>query len=166
MPSPHSFRRRIGAMATVAVVVGLLGAVAVNAPAGAKGKAPVKLDGKVNNKGIGKVANGKVALEADDFYFKKTFVKGAAGDVTVAIENEGSATHSFTIDDQDIDEVIQAGKTATVTVSLTGNSEAVVFYCKFHASSGMQGAFYTAAGAAATPGSGSKSSGPGGYDYG
>ena len=165
MPSPRTFRRRIGAVATLAVVLGLFGAVAVSAPAGAKSKAPVKLDGKVNNKGIGKVSKGKVDIEADNFYFEKTFLKGTAGDVTVKIENEGSVPHSFTIDDQNIDEVLQPGKSATVTVTLA-EGQPVTFYCKFHVSSGMQGAFYTTAGGTAAD-SGTKSSGgPGGLDYG
>jgi plastocyanin len=127
-------------------VCALLGAVALaTAPAGAKSTAPVQLDGTVNNKGIGKVSNGKVEIEQDNFYFEKTFIKGTAGSVKVKLENEGNTQHSFTIDDQDIDTVVQAGKTKTVTVELT-DGQPVNFYCKFHRSSGMQGALYTAAG--------------------
>jgi plastocyanin len=166
-PCPLGFRRTLGAVASVALTLGLAGAVAVAAPAGAKGKAPVQLDGKVNNKGTGTVKNGKVDIEADNFYFQKTFLKGSAGDVTVEIENEGSVPHSFTIDDQDMDEVIQPGKKAKVTVTLSAG-EPVNFYCKFHVSSGMQGALYTGAGGTAS-GTGAKSSGAGssgGYDYG
>jgi len=129
------------------VVLGVLGAasVTVAAPAGAKSTPPVTVEGKVNNKGVGTVANGKVDIEQDNFYFKKTFIKGTAGTVTVKLENEGNTQHSFTIDDQNIDEVVQPGKTKTVTVKLT-DGQPVNFYCKFHRSSGMQGAFFTAAG--------------------
>ena len=120
-PSPRPVRRtrpRVGAAAVVALVLALGGVTVVAAPAGAKGKAPVKLSGKVNNKGKATIKNGEVAVEADDFYFKKTFLKGTAGDVTVEVENESGTTHSFTIDDQEIDEVIDAGESATVTVTL------------------------------------------------
>ena len=151
--------------AAAAIALAVAGFVVVANPALAKSKPPVKLDGKVNNKGIGKVSKGKVDIEADNFYFEKTFLKGTAGDVTVKIENEGSVPHSFTIDDQNIDEVLQPGKSATVTVSLA-EGQPVNFYCKFHVSSGMQGAFYTTAGGTAAD-SGTKSSGgPGGLDYG
>ena len=150
-PSPRLLRRRIGAVAAFTLVFALLGAVGVTAtaPAGAKSKPPVQLDGKVNNKGIGKVSKGKVSIEQDNFYFKKTFIKGPAGSFTVKLENEGNTQHSFTIDDQDVDAVVQPGKSKTVTVELT-DGEPVNFYCKFHRSSGMQGALYTAAGSTTT----------------
>jgi plastocyanin len=128
----------------LALGLGLAATVAMATPAGAKSKTPVKLEGKVNNKGTGTLKNGKVGIEADNFYFEKTFLKGSAGDVTVEIKNEGNVPHSFTIDDQDIDEVIQPGKRAKVTVTLTAG-EPANFYCKFHVSSGMQGALYTGA---------------------
>jgi plastocyanin len=150
-----------------ALVLGMLGTLAVGTTAGAKSKTPVKLDGKVNNKGTATIKNGKVDIEADNYYFNKTFLKGSTGDVTVEIENEGSVPHTFTIDDQDIDKEIQPGKKAKVTVTLT-EGEPANFYCKFHVSSGMQGALYTGAGGTAT-GTGAKSSGSGssgGYDYG
>jgi len=143
--SPQALCRSIGAVAALALVFALLGAVAVAAPAGAKSTAPVQLDGTVNNKGSGKVSNGKVEIEQDNFYFEKTFIKGTAGSVKVKLENEGNTQHSFTIDDQDIDTVVLAGKTKTVTIELT-DGQPVNFYCKFHRSSGMQGALYTAAG--------------------
>jgi plastocyanin len=146
-PSPRPRRRRIGAVATVTLVLGVLGAASVAAavPAGAKSTPPVTLEGKVNNKGVGTVSNGKVEIEQDNFYFKKTFIKGTAGTVTVKLENEGNTEHSFTIDDQNIDEVVQPGKKKTVTLTLT-DGQPVNFYCKFHRSSGMQGAFFTTAG--------------------
>ena len=146
-PAPRPLRRRMGAVATVTLILGLLGAVsiAVAAPAGAKPKAPVQLVGKVNNKGVGKVSNGKVDLEQDNYYFQKTFIKGTAGTVSVKLENEGNTTHSFTIDDQNIDVDVQPGKTKTVTIELT-DGKPVNFYCSFHRSLGMQGAFFTGTG--------------------
>jgi plastocyanin len=125
--------------------------VAVTTPASAKGTAPVKLEGKVNNKGTGTIKNGKVELEQDNYYFEKTFLKGSPGEVTVELHNEGNTAHSFSIDDQNIDKVVQPGKKAKVTVTLTAGAP-VTFYCKFHKSLGMQGAFFTAAGTTSTSG--------------
>jgi plastocyanin len=140
----------------MAMVVGLVGVAAVAAPAGAKGKAPVKLDGKVNNKGKATIKNGAVDIEADNFSFSKTFLKGSAGEVKVEVENESSVPHTFTIDDQEIDEELAPGEKATVTVSLEGDP--VTFYCQFHVGQGMQGAFYTGSGGNAAS-TGSKTSG-------
>ena len=147
MTSPRPLRRRIGAVVTVTCMLGLTAAmsIAVATPASAKGKAPVQLEGKVNNKGVGKASKGKVEIEQDNYYFEKTFIQGTAGTVSVKLENEGNTTHSFTIDDQNIDVDVQPGKTKTVTVELT-SGKPVNFYCSFHRSLGMQGAFFTGAG--------------------
>jgi plastocyanin len=145
LPSPRNLRRSAVLVAAAVLSLGTLGGVALSGPAAAKSSPPVKLDGKVNNKGNGTIKNGKVEIEQDDYYFEKTFLKGTAGDVTVKLENEGSTTHSFTIDDQNIDVDVKPGKTKTVTVSLT-DGEPVNFYCTFHVGQGMQGALYTAAG--------------------
>jgi plastocyanin len=132
----------MGAVAALALVLGLAGAVAVAAPASAKGSTPVKLQGKVNNKGTGTIKNGKVEIEQDNYYFEKTFLKGSPGKVKVELHNEGNTDHSFTIDDQDVDKIVKPGKKATVTVTLTAG-QPVTFYCKFHQGLGMQGALYT-----------------------
>src|SRR5262249_43365898 len=139
MPSPRRLHPTMGAVAASALVLGLAGVVLLATPASAKGSPPVKLEGKGNNKGTGTIKNGKVELEQDNYYFKKTFLKGSPGEVTVELENEGNTAHSFTIDDQHIDKVVQPGKKAKVTVSLTGG-QPVNFYCKFHEGLGMQGA--------------------------
>jgi plastocyanin len=133
-----------------------------------KPKPPVQLSGKVTNKGVGAVAKGKVEVEADDFYFKKTFIKGKPGTkVAVTIKNEGSTTHTFTIDSQHIDKEIQPGDKVNVKVKIPANGKIANFYCRFHVQSGMQGAFFSKAGAAASKStsSGGSSSSGGGYGY-
>jgi plastocyanin len=66
-------------------------------------------------------------------------ITGKPGEkVTVTIENEGSTEHNFTIESQDIDEDIEAGKDTTVTVTMP-QSGAVSFFCEYHASQGMAG---------------------------
>jgi plastocyanin len=81
----------------------------------------------------------ELKLEADDFYFSPTVITGAAGQsLTVEIENEGNAPHTFTIDDQGIDEQIEAGEDASVEVTFPDSGE-VLFYCRFHQGQGMRG---------------------------
>ena len=59
--------------------------------------------------------------------------------VTLELKNEGNTEHSFTIASQGIDQELQPGDEAEVTVTIP-KSGAVSFYCKFHKSSGMAGA--------------------------
>jgi plastocyanin len=99
-----------------------------------------QLSGSVNDKGSKTVSGDEIELEADDFYFKPTFIDAKPGTtLKVEIENEGENTHTFTIDSAKIDQEIDAGKKATVevTVPASGNLN---FYCRFHRGSGMQGA--------------------------
>jgi plastocyanin len=108
--------------------------------------APVKLSGTVNNKGTkdisGAGASTKVEVEADDFYFNPTFIKAAAGQtVTVELKNEGSATHTFTSTALNVDKELQPGSSAEVQVTVPKSGDAE-FFCRFHKSSGMQGAIF------------------------
>ena len=120
---------------------------------------PVALTGKVNNKGTKDISSSgmsaKLALEVDDDYFNPTFIKAAPGaKVTIDIENEGSNSHTFTLDDGTVNKQIDPGKDATVTVTVP-MSGSLKFHCNFHGSMGMQGAFFTGTGAASGSGSGS-----------
>jgi plastocyanin len=103
-------------------------------------KAPVQLSGQVNNRGTKTATGGKIAVEADDYYFSPTFIKAKPGStLTIEIKNEGTMLHSYTIDAAKVDALIPAGKKGqvTVTVPKSGNLN---FYCKFHKGLGMQGA--------------------------
>jgi plastocyanin len=135
------------------------------------GKAPVALSGTVNNHGV-KDISGKdeVDVEQDDFYFGPTFLKAKPGaTVKVELENEGEASHTFTIDALKVDVTLAKGEQKDVTVTLP-SSGAVAFYCKFHKGQGMQGAFYFTEGGSAGSGgsapSGSASSDDSGGAYG
>ena len=110
--------------------------------------APVDLSGKVNDKGSkdisGDGATAEVDIEVDDNYFKPTFVEAAPGaTVTVHLANEGGTTHTFTLDDASVDQTLEPGDDATVTVTVP-ESGSLRFSCNFHGAMGMQGAFYTA----------------------
>jgi len=84
--------------------------------------------------------SGKTEVELDDFYFEPTVLEGKAGEqVELELKNEGDTAHSFTIDSQGVDKVIEPGDEAEVMVTIP-KSGVVSFYCKFHKSSGMAGA--------------------------
>ena len=96
-----------------------------------------------NDHGTAAVSGGSFELEADndggEFYFKPTILTGKAGQkVTLEIKNEGDTEHNFAIDDQKIDQDLDAGKSADVDVTFP-QSGVVEFYCKFHRASGMAG---------------------------
>ena len=107
--------------------------------------APASIPGKVNSHGTKDVKDGQtLEMEADDYYFGPTFLKGPAGaKVTLELQNEGKAKHTFTIDDQKIDQQLDPDARATVSVTLPA-SGTLVYYCHFHQNQGMQGALVTA----------------------
>jgi len=139
--------RKLVALTGAAVVATALVASPALADVPNKSKPPVKLQRKVTNKGTATVKKGKVTVEADDFYFKSTFVKAKPGTtVTVSLKNEGKTQHTFTIDALGIDQTLNPDQKATVTVTLPA-SGATNFYCRFHGpqgtNQGMQGAFFS-----------------------
>ena len=113
---------------------------------------------------------GAVSLEQDDFYFQPTKLTGELGKpLQVALKNEGKASHSFTIDSLNIDQVLKPDETMTVTVTPKAGGD-LPFYCRFHkASNGMQGTITVSGGGGsggATSPSATKSTsggGAGGY---
>ena len=108
-----------------------------------------------------KSASGETKVELDDYYFEPTVLKGSPGQkITLELENEGSAEHTFTVDAQGVDQELQPGDEAKVTVTIP-KSGAISFYCKFHKDEGMAGAL-VANGSSPASGSGSGSSGGGG----
>jgi uncharacterized cupredoxin-like copper-binding protein len=149
-------------LVSAALALGLAGAAGASTAA----KPPVKLKGDVNDKGTATIKGGKAEVEADNFYFKKTFLKGKAGStVSVEVKNEGSVAHTFTIDAQNIDKELQPGDSATIKVKIPKNGKPANFYCHFHVGSGMQGAVFSQAGAAAGTKKKSSDSSGGGYGY-
>ena len=74
------------------------------------------------------------SLAADDNVFEPACAEVDAGG-DVAVVNEGSALHSFTIDDLGIDEDIESGQEASVTIDADPGEYR--FYCKYHP--GMEG---------------------------
>jgi plastocyanin len=144
----------------LALTVVAIAATAVVAGTALAGKAPpVQLEGEVTNKGEKTVKKSKITIEEDDFFFKPTFSKAKLGTtVKVTLRNKGDAQHTFTIPSLGIDSTLDAGKKATVEVTLPTDG-ALAFYCRFHGSppgggQGMQGAFFSKKGEAVTTGGG------------
>ena len=104
--------RRVVIPLAVAAVVLTLGA----GPATAASKKPVKLEGTVNvhgTKDVSKKSSATLAVELDDFFFGPTFIKAKAGEkVTLELENEGNAPHTFTSDRLGVDEQVAPGESA------------------------------------------------------
>jgi plastocyanin len=84
-----------------------------------------------------------VSVEMDDFYFEPTVITGTPGQqLTVELENEGTNSHNFSIDDQQINKTVAADAKAEVSVTFP-DSGFVEFYCSFHRSRGMAGELTT-----------------------
>jgi plastocyanin len=82
----------------------------------------------------------ELKVELDDNYFEPTVIKGSPGQsLKLELENEGQAEHNFTLEDQGIDQDVEASEEAEVTVTIPESGE-VSFYCKYHKSLGMAGA--------------------------
>jgi plastocyanin len=130
------------------------------------GSAPVALSGTVNDKGTTEISGATADVVQGDFFFQPTYIKAKPGtNVNVRLGNGGQSPHTFTIDGL-VDVTLQPGEKKSVDVQLP-MSGATRFYCKFHASQGMQGAFFFNAGDTVAPGgsapSGSSSDDGGAY---
>jgi plastocyanin len=85
----------------------------------------------------------KLDLEADNYYFEPTFLRGTPGQkLKLEIENESSTLHNFSISEQHVD--VNIPRKGKVVVEVTFPSSGVVrFFCKFHVSRGMNGELLT-----------------------
>jgi YVTN family beta-propeller protein len=79
-------------------------------------------------------------LEADEYYFKPTFLQGTPGQrLQLEIENESGTLHNISLPEQHLDvDIPPKGKVTVAVVFPT--SGAVRFFCKFHEALGMHGA--------------------------
>lgn len=81
----------------------------------------------------------ELELEADDYYFAPTFLRGEPGQtLTLEIENESGTLHNLSIPALQIDKDIPPEGKVEVQVTFP-QSEALRFFCKFHAPLGMNG---------------------------
>ncbi len=81
----------------------------------------------------------ELELEADDYYFAPTFLRGEPGQMlTLEIENESGTLHNLSIPALHLDQDIPPKGKVQVQVSIP-RSGAVHFFCKFHTAMGMNG---------------------------
>ena len=127
----------------------------------------MSLPGTVNKGETGDATSGTLEVELDDFYFGPTYIKAMPGQtIKLHLSNEGKTDHTFTSSALNVDQQLSPGQAADVTVTMP-MSGATQFHCRFHESSGMQGAFYFNAGDAVGGASASSSAdtgGDGGYN--
>lgn len=78
-------------------------------------------------------------VEADDYYFKPTFLQGRPGQkLTLTIENESATLHNFSIPEQQLDKDLPPKSRVTVAVTVPQSGTAL-FFCKIHGPLGMKG---------------------------
>ena len=75
-------------------------------------------------------AGSSSGLVAANFAFDPTSLTAAAGD-SIDFTNEDDASHSFTVDDADIDVEVDAGSSGTIDLADV-DPGSYDFYCKFH----------------------------------
>src|SRR5262245_52133182 len=82
----------------------------------------------------------EIELEADEYYFKPTFLQGTPGQrLKLAIENESGTLHNISLPEQHLDLDIPPKGKVMVDVVFPA-SGTVRFFCKFHEALGMHGA--------------------------
>jgi YVTN family beta-propeller protein len=113
------------------------------APAG-KGK-PITLGGVTySDHGTKDVRNvSKLELEADDYYFSPTFLRGNPGQkLTLLVENEASTLHNINIPSLGVDKDIPPKGKVQLDLIFPA-SGVLAFSCKFHGPLGMNGQLRT-----------------------
>ena len=84
-----------------------------------------------------------VEVTAKDFSFVPAKLRGAVGaPIEITLKNKGQATHTFTIDEFNVDTEVAAGEKTTVTV-LPSEPGEFNYYCRFHEGRGMRGVITT-----------------------
>lgn len=129
--------RRLGAVIMILGVVFLAACGGGNSSGGGN-STPVPTGQGAGGQQAGAGGN-TIAVKAGDFQFDPTTLTIPAGTpVTIQLENDGKATHTFTIPELNIDQVLRPGEKATVQVTAS-QPGTLMFVCRFHQSQGMTG---------------------------
>jgi|SRR5215469_11273686 len=156
--STHGYRR-LFALLTIVVLLGVTSCgsggasvatsstptapVATTAATGGTCPASAGLPTNTNIHGTVVAPGSRLSIEASDFFFSPTCVTGVpGGTVTLTVHNTGQVLHNVSIPSLYIDQDVTAGQTITVQVRM--GSAPLVFFCKYHRSSGMLGALLPA----------------------
>ncbi len=154
----HGYRR-LFALLTIVVLLGMTscGSSAASGGTSSTPTAPVAttattvgtcpasagLPTNANIHGTAAASGSQLSIEASDFFFSPTCVTGVpGGTVTLTVHNTGQVLHNVSISSLHIDQDVAAGQTITVQVRM--GSAPLVFFCKYHRSSGMLGALLPA----------------------
>ena len=86
----------------------------------------------------GREGTGVVQLGARNFGYVPDSIVVHDSSVTIRFTNDGYSAHTFTVDNEDLDVVVQPGQTRTIRLT-AGASDLVEFYCRFHQNYGMRG---------------------------
>ena len=90
----------------------------------------------------------KVDVATNNYAFSPAELHGTPGQkMTIHLTNASGTEHNFTLEDQDIDQDIESGDDADVTVTFPASGQ-LVFVCEYHESKGMKGTLVTGSGAA------------------
>ena len=122
-------------------------------------------DGGGADAGAGQPA-GDLELEASNFAFQPTELDVDPGaSATLAFTNADDVDHSFTSDDLGLDEVVEGGSSASITIDAPDEDGTIEFHCRFHPQ--MKGKVVVGSGGSGGGGESDKNSGGGGggYDY-
>ena len=77
----------------------------------------------------GEIVPDSARIGITDSVFEPTTLTVAAGSTGITVANADSVDHTFTLDDDSLDQAVAAGETVTVSVDLT---ESVGFHCEIH----------------------------------
>jgi plastocyanin len=109
---------------------------------GGSSKAPAKnsADQTINDGGtVDATGKTTVALTASDFRFSPSTINGTPGQVLqLVVHNTSQTEHNISQSAQHVNTDLDAGDTKTVTLTLPASGR-LVFFCEYHASSGMAG---------------------------
>jgi len=71
------------------------------------------------------------AIGIADLAFEPSTLTVASGTTTITVTNSDTVTHTFTLDDDSVDETIEPGQSVDVSVDLTASTG---FHCTIHPS--------------------------------
>ena len=132
-------------VACAAVALGAFGLLVAgcgskSSESGEEEGAQTTIAGVVANDHGSKKVTGETEVELDDYYFEPTILEGTPGaKIELELKNEGNEEHNLSIDSQQIDQDVEDGESAKVTVTIPPSGQ-VSFYCKYHKDRGMAGA--------------------------
>lgn len=114
-------------------------------PVGPDDPESLQLSGPINEHGSAHLDReyDLLGITLDDYFFAPTYVEILASDLgrqlEVTLLNEGEERHTFTLEDLNIDEVLEPGSERTIQLTIE-NVVPAVYKCRFHADRGMRGA--------------------------